>query len=152
MIRIFSTFTSEKSVFHPLWHPTNNYITFRWRMAKTNPGFNAPNSKMRGSDYILTDVHNGINLKISWQFPLNKPRLLFPQEKVSMPFFRIQLMTRHWKRRKFAQKRVKTLPETAKHRTSSPKSAVLFMQNIGTLPQRSPMFLISEPAETAKSA
>ena len=104
MIRIFSTFTSEKSVFHPLWHPTNNYITFRWRMAKTNPGFNASNSKMRGSDDGLTDVHFGICLKIFWQFPLNKPRLLFPQEKVLMPFFRILLMTRHRKRWKFAQK------------------------------------------------
>ena len=50
------------------------------------------------------------------------------------------------------KKRVKTLPETAKHRTSLPQTSVLFIPNIGTLPQRSPMFLISEPAETAKSA
>ena len=104
MIYIFATFTGKKSVFHSLWHPTNKYYSFRWCMAKINPGFNAPNSKMRGSDDGLTDVHFGICLKIFWQFPLNKPRLLFPQEKVSMPFFRIQLMTRHWKRRKFAQK------------------------------------------------
>ena len=104
MIYIFATFTGKKSVFHSLWHPTNKYYSFRWCMAKINPGFNAPNSKMRGSDYILTDVHNGINLKISWQLPSNKPRLLFPQKGLSMPFFRILLMTRHWKRRKFAQK------------------------------------------------
>ena len=34
MIRIFFTFTSKKSVFHSLWHPTNKYYSFRWRMAK----------------------------------------------------------------------------------------------------------------------
>ena len=104
MIYIFVTFTGKKSVFHSLWHPTNKYYSFRWCMAKINPGFNAPNSKMRGSDYILTDGHNGINLKISWQFPLNKPRLLFPQKGLSMPFFRILLITRHRKRWKSARK------------------------------------------------
>ena len=34
-------------------------------------------------------------------------------------------------------------PEVQKHRTSLHKTSVLLRQNIGTFPQRSPMFLIS---------
>ena len=35
------------------------------------------------------------------------------------------------------------VPEVQKHRTSLHKTSVLLRQNIGTFPQRSPMFLIS---------